>query len=286
MYTTEQLETKLKEAQKRYNKHKLNSQRIRDTHLDRLAEAHTRDSDVSKATMYRQLKQRENTRQSHRNIKYVTKQIEKTGMTKVVVITEDGPKELTEKQDIENTCLAENEDKYHQTENTPCMQQPLRDLLGPYCTGYSVWKLHTSTKYMPLRPRTLLRITKSRNRPSRMPQSTHLKRRLYQRLEENKITNISKPGHPFWPHESMLPRHVLGTSGICISKHTLLIRILSQKMEDSSRRHDQEKDQFRICQRPTHPSALRLQLQLQQQELGTNSNAPCNQTQPDSPRTV
>ena len=38
--------------------------------------------------------------------------------------------ELTTKEDIETACMTENEKKYKQTKNTPCMISPLRDLLG------------------------------------------------------------------------------------------------------------------------------------------------------------
>ena len=51
---------------------------------------------------------------------------------------ENEPMEILHKSGIEKACLDENERKYRQTESTPCMTNPLRNLLGtsgdtPYC---------------------------------------------------------------------------------------------------------------------------------------------------------
>jgi hypothetical protein len=39
--------------------------------------------------------------------------------------------EMTSKEDMEYACLAENKGRFNQATDTPCMQSPLYDLLGP-----------------------------------------------------------------------------------------------------------------------------------------------------------
>jgi hypothetical protein len=39
--------------------------------------------------------------------------------------------EMTSKVDMEYACLAENKRRFNQAADTPCMQHPLYDLLGP-----------------------------------------------------------------------------------------------------------------------------------------------------------
>lgn len=78
------------------------------------------------------MKQREHDRMSYRRINYVLGKANACGLTKVQ-IKEDGEIiDITEKEEIERVCMEENDPKYHQTENTPCMQSPLFELLGRY----------------------------------------------------------------------------------------------------------------------------------------------------------
>lgn len=130
MYTEDQLYDRLNKAKKELFEKTKSAREIRDDHYKEKARIKALEDDLDSATVYTTMIARENFRDSNRRIKFARGKLNKTGLTKVEVHTADGIKEITEKEEIERVCMDENDDKYHQTNNTPCLQQPLRELLG------------------------------------------------------------------------------------------------------------------------------------------------------------
>lgn len=129
-YTIPQLEEMLRKAKKSLRKKSKRSYEIRDEYLAEKARVTAIEKGLEEAKVYTQMRERENLRQSHRKIQYMRGKLSSCGLTKVIVQTEDGEQELTSKEEIEQACMNENDAKYHQTEDTPCMKEPLRSLLG------------------------------------------------------------------------------------------------------------------------------------------------------------
>lgn len=130
LLTMDELNRKLEAAKrKKFHEDKTADQR-RETYLEQKAAAVAEDKDVDKQTMYGTMLDREKTRNSHRKINHALGKTRQAGLTKVVVEQNDETVDVTEKEAIEEACMEENNSKYHQTESTPCMQEPLRSLLG------------------------------------------------------------------------------------------------------------------------------------------------------------
>ena len=126
-----EVEEKLKRAYKDYWTFKKDAKKARSTWLEGLANAIAIDKEQDKDNIYKQLIQRERQRESARKIKATLGKINSGGVTKVEIQLTNGTiTEMTTKVGIENACMNENESKFRQTQNTPCMVEPMRSELG------------------------------------------------------------------------------------------------------------------------------------------------------------
>ena len=127
----EEINIHLKNAQKSFWQVKKKGDEHRTAFLLSKAEDISNDKGGVTDTIYAQLMQREKLRQIHRRIRYTIKKSKGGGITRVEVLSDTGETiELTTKLSIEDACIHENERKYRQTENTPCMQGQLKIDLG------------------------------------------------------------------------------------------------------------------------------------------------------------
>ena len=126
----ETAEDNLKKAEQEYSKAKKNAQEIRRKFMTEQINAMANETGIKIETIRKQLYEREQQRITSRNIKYTLKKIQGGGVTRVEVPRGDNKVEIvTTKEEIERECMIENEKKYRQTSNTPCMQGQLqRDL--------------------------------------------------------------------------------------------------------------------------------------------------------------
>lgn len=132
-HTREEAEAKLALAQEKYYAFKKVAKASRQTFLWGLAEAVAQKSDQTSYTAYKQLIHRENQRESGRKMRAALGKLVKGGIKRIEVPGDnDETVELLSKHAIEKACLAENERKYRQTEQTPCMTNPLHQQLGAY----------------------------------------------------------------------------------------------------------------------------------------------------------
>ena len=96
-----------------------------------MAEAIAQMDGSNKAVVYCQLLLCKAQRETGRKMCAVLEKTLKGGINRVEIIAKDGStKENITKSGIEWACLDENDRKYRQTQHTPCMSNPLCQLLG------------------------------------------------------------------------------------------------------------------------------------------------------------
>ena len=126
----EEVKMKVKEAYSAYYATKKNSKKLRLTFLEEKARDLAAEKNLQTENVYNQLIQREKVRTAARKVKFVLGKTRKGGVTRVEVERNGEIHEITDSEEIYQVCAAENEKKYQQTRNTPCLQPPLRELLG------------------------------------------------------------------------------------------------------------------------------------------------------------
>jgi hypothetical protein len=110
---------------------KKKAKELRLTFLQSKASDLAQANDLEEENVYTQLIAREAQRNTARKIKFVLNRNNPGGVTKVSLRNERGQwEETTSKEAIEKGCAQENELKYRQTENTPCMSGQLVHDLG------------------------------------------------------------------------------------------------------------------------------------------------------------
>jgi hypothetical protein len=120
--------SKLKHLFQEYYKIKGSSKEVRDSAMESLAEALAEQGNTKKEKMIQAIRHREKQRDTARKIKYLRGKINTGSTTMVTIQTDKGRKrDLTEKKDIEEAIMKNNQDKYQQSFHTPFMCQPLRD---------------------------------------------------------------------------------------------------------------------------------------------------------------
>jgi hypothetical protein len=137
---TDSLHCSLEEAQERerdayseYWDFKKIAHQARLTFLEEKARNLSAESNTSASNILKQIVRREQQREASRRIKVTLKKIRKSGISKVDIEHDNGVfEELTTKRSIEQACMDENKKKFLQTNSTPCMQPPLRQLLGKF----------------------------------------------------------------------------------------------------------------------------------------------------------
>lgn len=129
--TLEEAKAQLEEITHKYWKFKSSAKDARETFLEGKASAIATEQNQDTLIILRQLIRREKQREAARRIKYTLGQIRGGGITRVEVESQDGTiREVTTKVGIERECMIENKKKFRQTQQTPCMREPLRSALG------------------------------------------------------------------------------------------------------------------------------------------------------------
>jgi hypothetical protein len=119
---------KLKHLFQEYYKVKGSSKEVRDSAMESLTEALAEQGNTKKEKMIQVIRHREKQRDKARKNKYLRGRINTGSTTMVTIQTDKGIKrDLTEKKEIEDAIMKNNQDKYQQSFHTPFMCQPLRD---------------------------------------------------------------------------------------------------------------------------------------------------------------
>ena len=85
------------------------------------------EKNIEVSSIIKQQMENETSRRNNCKIKYTLQKLNKTAVTSVEIDNfHGGITELTSRNDIEAACLQENYDKYSQTHNTICIQEPLK----------------------------------------------------------------------------------------------------------------------------------------------------------------
>jgi hypothetical protein len=136
-YTLDEAKEKLSAVTAKYWTFKNSAKEVRETFLEGKASAVAAENNQDKLVVIKQLIRREKQRESARRIKYTLGKLRGGGITRVEVELQSGKiREVTTKVGIERECMLENKKKFRQSQQTPCMREPLRSTLGP--TGNSV----------------------------------------------------------------------------------------------------------------------------------------------------
>ena len=99
--------------------------------MEQKARTIAEENNMEPNNIFTQLITREKQREAARRIKIMMGKLKGRGVTRVEIAHQDGRlEELTTKNGIEKACMLVNDKKYKQTKNTPCMQEPLRSVLG------------------------------------------------------------------------------------------------------------------------------------------------------------
>ena len=129
-HTLERAERFEAEAQKKYWKDVKNTPTLRQTFLESKANEIALHKGRDSAKTLLQLQQQEKQREAAREIRYAMNKI-KPGGVSTVEVTENGhSRELKTQREIDRAGVVENWKKITQTNETPCMQLPLREMLG------------------------------------------------------------------------------------------------------------------------------------------------------------
>ena len=126
-----EVEAKIRDTMSRYKKQKKEAQMLRTTFLQGKTEAMAEESNTEVEKILKQLLTHEAQRTSARRIKAALGKLASGSVKKVDIETAEGNiEEVTTKEGIERACMEEKEKKYRQTQNTPCMREPLLSDLG------------------------------------------------------------------------------------------------------------------------------------------------------------
>lgn len=127
----EKLQNKIKEAYHTYYQIKGNSRELRKTFLEDSAEALAAHSNIPKATILKQIREREGQRDTARKIKHLQGKLNRGSTTLVSIETAPGIfEDIMGKKEIEQVIMANNEEKYKQSHRTPFFQFPLMGDFG------------------------------------------------------------------------------------------------------------------------------------------------------------
>jgi hypothetical protein len=103
------------------------------TFLEMKAKSIAKESGSHKSSIITQLLLHKQQREVARRIKFTLHKIKKSGISSFELENPNGEiVEITTKAGIERACMNESCNKFQQTRNTPCMQEPLRSALGRF----------------------------------------------------------------------------------------------------------------------------------------------------------
>jgi hypothetical protein len=127
----EDISNRLASLFQEYYKTKGSSKEVRDSALEARAEALAEQGNTNKEKMIQVIQHREKQRDTARKIKFLRGKINTGSTTMVTIQTAEGVrKDLTEKRDIEEAIMKNNQDKYRQSFHTPFLRSPLREDFG------------------------------------------------------------------------------------------------------------------------------------------------------------
>jgi len=130
-YSIDAVQQNLQQAKKDYYAKKPKAQELRNNFLEQRATAMAESSNRDKQSIYRQLILHETQRRVARKIRMLNNDNLSSGVTKVDTMLPDGSREThSTKEEIEEICMEENKQKFLQTNDTPCMCEPMFSLLG------------------------------------------------------------------------------------------------------------------------------------------------------------
>ena len=149
-HTLRSAEKELDKAYKEYWKAKKDSKQLRTTFIEALATSRAEKHGHDAANILRQMFTWEKQRHSARAIKNTLEQFHSGGVTKVAVKQpDDTTHEYTTKEAIEQACIDENQKKFSQTNDTPCMTRPLVSDIGYMGISDSCEKILANTYTCP-----------------------------------------------------------------------------------------------------------------------------------------
>ena len=144
----------LHSSYRKYSEYKRQAAAKQGTWLDEIAEARaqselreeTKHSSRKKPTLkdskqvtskcLQMLKAIKSTRKMHRHIIHAVGRKQMAGVSMVITPDASGHwREITDEQGITSALIHEYQAKYHQTDNTPPMNTPMKQNLGPFGTG-------------------------------------------------------------------------------------------------------------------------------------------------------
>ena len=128
--TIPELEDALSNAFTQYKKAKEDAEVWRDEFMDALAASRAEVKGTTKENELKQLMTIDRQRTVARNIKRMQRKLQRNATIQIYVNDEDGRRLVTDKNDIEDACIAENDSRFSQSEGTPPMIEPLLTDLG------------------------------------------------------------------------------------------------------------------------------------------------------------
>ena len=135
-------------AFQKYNSYGHQIEEKRDSWLDDLADAIAAKGNISKSAAVRQLKSREESSHTYRQIRVATKN--SMGAPYHMELKKDGVSYVsTDKDEIEAALIEEYETKYHLAEASPFLQEPLLSDVGPLALGESANQILNGTYSCP-----------------------------------------------------------------------------------------------------------------------------------------
>ena len=125
-----EIDTEIDKSYQKYKKLRKEAYDLRLTYQEALAQAKASKNDSDAIKVLREMQNRESTRRMFKQIGNTIKEA-KTSTTKIHIRTRTGFKEITKALAMERYIMAENEDKFHQTEGwTPLLTGPLARDIG------------------------------------------------------------------------------------------------------------------------------------------------------------
>ena len=122
---------KEKEAHQEWKNQKQGADLLRNSFLDRLADAKAAIGNTSKESIIKCLKSREEIRRSNKRIDWAYGKSSKGGISFAIAPNDAGEwVEVSTQFELEAACMKENEAKFRQANNTPFMTSPLLDDFG------------------------------------------------------------------------------------------------------------------------------------------------------------
>lgn len=128
--TIPEIEDALSLAFSNYRKARCDAAGWRDEFLDSLATSRAEVNGTEKEAELKQLRSAEHQRRVARNIKRMQGKLQRNSTLQIVVNDHDGRHVVTEKEAMEEACIAENISRFTQSEDTPPMIEPLLSDLG------------------------------------------------------------------------------------------------------------------------------------------------------------